>query len=335
MGVIAYLTAFLSILPFAKDTVREYPQIPLFIERGQYSGITWVAKDKYDTSDTYAVVDDKLNGGGIVFFNIPIDRNTGEVGAVTMTVAEGTTASEVASKDNEGVAYFPSTGTLFVSAESDQTISEYYMNGWPTGITLSIPEYLTADKLHSSNGGFESLTYNAHTCLFWTTPEVHLKRDSLNTSLRPLQSFTDLTFTPVESFTYKMDEPTASPQTNGKYAFGIPDMAALDDGRIIIMEREVFVPKIKGNENFLQLFAIASQTFCRVKLYVVDPVHDHGEILTKELLADIETNSIFIANYEGITLGPQLADGSRILLLIADSQANSLTTEWLKILTIK
>lgn len=335
MGVIAALMSFLSIVPFAKDTVREFPQIPIFVERGQYSGITWIAKDKYDSSDTYAVVDDKLNGGGIVFFNIPINRKTGEVGEVTMTVAEGTKESSVAAKDNEGIAYFPSTETLFVSAESDQSITEYHMNGKPTGIVLEIPEDLSKDKLQSSNGGFESLTYNAHTCLFWTTPEMPLKRDTLNTARRPLQSFSDLTFAPFERFIYEMDAPESAPQKGAKYAFGIPDLCALDDGRVIVMEREAYIPKIKGNENFMQLLKIASETFCRVKLYVVDPVHDTGEVLTKELLADILTTSIFIANYEGMALGPQLADGSRVLLLIADSQANKLTTEWLKILTIK
>lgn len=335
MGVIAHLMVFLSILPFAKDTIKEFPQIPLGIERGQYSGITWVAEDKYDSSDTYAVVDDKLNGGGIVFFYIPIDRKTGEVGTVTMSIAEGTASSDVKSKDNEGVAYFPSTGTLFVSAEGDQSIAEYNMNGRPTGVTLTIPEDLQKDKLRFKNGGFESLTYNANTCLFWTTPERHLKKDTLDTAVRLLQSFTDLTLTPLDRFTYRMDDPVSSPDSSSKYAFGIPDLCALDDGRIIVMEREVHVPKIKGKENMMELFAVASETFCKVKLYVVDPVHDKGEVLTKELIAEIETRSVAIANYEGICLGPQLADGSRILLLISDSQAHAVTTEWLKIFTIK
>ncbi len=343
MGLIAHL-AFLSVLlPFVKDSthtttpyiVKEYEQMPLMIERGQYSGISWIAADKYSDSNLYVAVDDKLNGGGIVFFNIPIDRKTGEVGNISITVAEGTLNSEVKAKDNEGVAYFPSTETIFVSAEGDQTIAEYYMNGSPTGVTLYVPEDLKQDKLRFKNGGFESLTYNHKTGLFWTTPERHLLKDSLNTSARHLQSFSDITFFPVERFMYHMDEPSIEIPDSGKYAFGISDLCALDDGKIIVMEREVYAPKVKGNEGVFKLFEIASKTFCKVKLYVVDPVKEKEEVLTKRLLLEIETSGIFIANYEGITLGPQLADGSRVLLLIADSQANSLTTEWLKVLIIK
>jgi hypothetical protein len=94
---------------------------------------------------------------------------------------------------------------------------------------------------------------------------------------------------------------------------GVSGLAALDDGRIVVLEREMYFPKKQIG------------SFALVKLYVVNPsLHKPGEILSKTLLTEFRTKVNFtrrsFANYEGICIGPKLADGRQLLILVCDSQ---------------
>lgn len=277
---------------------------------GQYSAITWLSDNHY------AVVHDKEKGGGIVLFDFDI-ADDGTIGEVTRTVPTGTSGSTVTDMDNEGIAYFNSK--LYVSAEADQSIREYDLTGAPTGNAFTIPTDMAVGQI-TSNAGFEALTYNATTHLFWTTTEGALPKDSYIDRLHRLQSFGE-NMQPAKRYLYQMDAPQFSSEGTTQYVHGISAMTALDDGRLIVLEREVYVPT-----NPLLTRGIA-------KLYVVDPVNDTAGILRKSLLTTIDTNYTNLANYEGMCLGPSLSDGSRCLVLIADSQGTAY--EMLQVVTIK
>lgn len=320
--------------------VEALPQQKLSVRPGQYSGIAYIGGDRY------AVVDDKLPGGGIVFFDIPI-RNNGVVRAarVKRVVPSGTAGATGNSPDNEGVVY--ANGMLYVSAEN-QTIREYDLDGVATGKSFAIPTDMRSDSI-VPNGGFEALAYDESTGFFWTTTEFPLKRDTVPPRLHRLQCFgADLKAD--TRFLYQMDEPVKT-AAQGKaawaYVFGIPAMTALGDGRLLVMEREVFVPHGKPLD-------ILSFSFAKTKVYVVDPSGDTADILPKQLLCEFETRISFtaagidvaLANYEGMCLGPRLSDGRRCLILIADSQAGmaslaasfgrrQLTCEFVKILLLE
>ena len=294
------------------------------VEAGEYSGITYMGGTQY------AVVHDKLNGGGIVFYYITINDD-GTVGAVSKSVPTGTSESAVTGRDNEGIAFVPGSpgpGTLFVSAEADQSIREYDLEGVPTGRALTIPTDMAVGKI-SSNKGFEALTYNATTELFWTTTESELTKDAATPGLLRLQSFgTDLKVS--GRYLYQMDAPTKSAGEASTYVFGTPALAALDDGRIIVLEREVFVASGSTMQK-------AMNSITQIKLYVVNPGSDSSGILRKTLLTSFTTKplSANFANYEGMCIGPTLSDGSKTLVLIPDSQGGSggLTQEYVKVIT--
>ena len=265
---------------------------------GQYSAITWLGDNHY------AVIHDKENGGGIVFFDFDINAETGAIGDVTRTVPTGTSSSAVTNMDNEGIAFY--NNKLYVSAEADQSIREYdmtYMIGAPTGNSFTIPADMAVGKI-SSNMGFEALTYNATTHLFWTTTEGALPKDNYIPRLHRLQSFGE-NGQPSTRFLYQMDAPAYSGDGADQYVHGISAMAALDDGRLIVLEREVYVKTSAYAANGI------------AKLYVVDPVHDTAQL----------------ANYEGMCLGPTLSEGRRCLILISDSQGTA--NEFLQVVTIK
>ncbi|MGX8707821.1 MAG: hypothetical protein ACSW72_03610, partial [Bacteroidales bacterium] len=77
--------------------VEALPQQVLSVAPGQYSGIA------YTGGDRYAVVDDKLPGGGIVFFDLPL-REDGRVrtSRIRRVVPEGTRSAGSPALDNEG-----------------------------------------------------------------------------------------------------------------------------------------------------------------------------------------------------------------------------------------
>ena len=62
-----------------------------------------------------------------------------------------------------------------------------------------------------------------------------------------------------------------------------------------------------------------------VRLYLVNPSNcQEGELLEKPLLTEFRTKinltARSFANYEGVCVGPRLADGRQLLLLVCDSQ---------------
>ena len=287
-------------------TLLKQKAFPKTVSAGNYSGITWLGASRY------AIANDKSPTAGFYLMTIETDSITGEL----LTVREDTfLTSGLPNRDEEGICYMPQNQTVFVSGEADQEILEYNLQGQLTGRKLNIPEiFKTAYK----NGGFEALTYQSETHRFWTTSEFTLKADGemptieqkIKNRLR-LQSFGD-DLQPKEQYWYESDSTTIKKQ-KGRSIVGVSGLAALDDGRIVVLEREMYFPKKQIG------------SFAHVKLYVVNPtLHKPGEILSKTLLTEFRTKVNLtrrsFANYEGICVGPKLADGRQVLILVCDSQ---------------
>ena len=296
------------------------PATLMDIEAGEYSGITHISGNRY------AVVDDKLRGGGIVFFSIPMD-DYGNVGTVLMQVPDGTTQATGKAHDCEGIAFDRASGTLYVSSEN-QEIRGYDLAGKETGKSFRIPDDFSSKNIQS-NRGFEAFTGNEATGLFWTTTESPLKKDTFLPRILRLQSFTS-DGEPGESYFYQTDEPLRSSTGTSAYVHGVPALAALDDGRLLVLEREVYVPK--GG-----FWDKLTESFTKIDIYLVDPVNDPAGILRKSHLCSFGTSALDLANFEGMCLGPALPDGTRTLLLIADSQRGSggLTQEYVKVILLR
>ena len=232
------------------------PATLLDIDPGEYSGIAWLGGNQF------AVVDDNLKGGGILRFAIPIDEY-GNVGTVLRQVAPGTAAADGKKRDTEGIAFVPSESRLYVTSEKHQEIHAYDLNGNDAGISLQVPQDL---KAIVDNQGFEALTYNETTGLFWTTTESSLKADTFLPRILRLQSF-DREGKPAGRYFYQTGEPSQTSKNTVAYVFGVPALAALDDGRVLVLEREVYVPK--GT-----LWEKLQGAFTDIHIYVVDPVND-------------------------------------------------------------
>ena len=294
-------------VPAQEVRVNKQHKFPKTVPAGNYSGITWLGGDRY------AVANDKSQTAGFHVMTILTDTKTGDIKDVKN---EGfMTMSDKPNRDEEGICYVAPTNTVFVSSESDGQIIEYTLEGQQTGRKLNIPSEFTTTR---SNCSFEALTYNASTHRFWTTTENTLKQDGAKPNIKKkianllrLQSFGE-DLQPKEQYWYLSDS-SAVESLEGKSILGVSGLTALDNGQIIVLEREIReTPKYIGS-------------FVHVKLYLVNPsLQNPGDLLQKKLITEFRThinlkNQNF-ANYEGICMGPKTEDGRQILLMVADSQ---------------
>lgn len=335
-----YIISFVLCFPFpvfaqVPRLVRVNPQhyFQRTVPKGNYSGLTWLG------GDHYAVVSDKASDSGFFIFRIQIDTVSGDIKDI---VNEGFRSSGEVNKDEEGIAFFPKDSTLWISREADNTVLEYGLNGKQTGRGLSIPSvFSTATPAYS----FEALTYNAHTHCFWTTSESTLRPDGkqanatnqVNNRLR-FQSFDD-SFAAKEQYAYLMDAPD-NHSSAANYAMGVPAMAALDNGCLLVLEREFLVTPSKLGSY------VANKIYCVNPIQSVtisqDKVLDTSSpYMKKTLIATWKTSlSLFhqnLANYEGMCLGPHLMDGSQVIVLCADSQDQygGVLRDWFRTVVIR
>lgn len=299
------------------------------IGAGQYSGIAPLGDNRY------AIVSDKEPADGFFTFLIDQDPATGEVTSAYLEGFHGNPsptldASGISTRDCEGVAYFPKAGTVFISGEGDQQILEYTMKGVPTGRALNVPRIFSLPNI-VGNYGFESLTYCPETHRFWTTTESTLPADGKSAgpsapgvqNLLRLQAFDD-DLNPVAQYAYRMDR-GRSEDFGRIYVFGVSEVTALPDGRLLVLEREANIPQAYLNSE------------CICKIFLVDPTQgwqvdsstslaslDPNRFLVKQLIATFSTRlTLFrqtFANYEGMCIGRRLDDGRQTLLVISDSQ---------------
>ncbi len=307
---------------FVKSNVQKC--FPRTVPPGNYSGITYLGGDKY------AVVSDKSGSDGFYTFRIKVDSLSGEILNVENLGFNdlGTNYSDI-----EGIAYNDKSGRIYLCSEKAGKIIEYdYFRKEKTGNELALSEYYPEQK---GNGGIESVSYNSSTDKIWTINEMPISKDDTGTSKYKLRinSF-DSSFCHSATYAYEMD---SYENKNNPYMHveGVSELAALDDGRLLVLERVFHVPQLK----------IGAYCICRV--YLVNPqksicisneqIQDSEKaFMQKEKLCEWKTKlSLFkhkIANFEGMCLGPKLADGKQILLFVSDSQNqyHGILKDWFK-----
>lgn len=323
----------LAVSPLRAQVVEhEQHAFPEDIPAGGYSGITWLG------DSLYAVVADNTAKEGFFLFSIQLDS----IGDITAAKCLGFKGGDAPGRDNEGIAWCRQTNSIFVTGERDNQVVELTMEGKPTGRKLDMPKVF---KGASKAYGLEALTYNAVTRRFWTTSESTLEGDGekataingVQNVLR-LQAFDD-NLKPVEQYWYLMDKPECEAEQQPQhYAIGVSALAALDDGALLVLEREFAVPEGKLG------------AFVNCKIYETRPSlarQNHSgkpekdDFLPKKLVAEWVTAigllDFSIANYEGMCLGPKLQDGGQVIVLIADSQNQyaGILADWLKTIVIR
>lgn len=306
-------------------------------EIGGLSGITYDA----DRQVYYAISDDRSSKNPARFYTLKIDMNSGKLEkekiaftkVATLLDENGKTFPEL-SLDPEGIAF---TGkSVFVSSEGDVDrqinpfIKEFSLEGKQLK-TLSIPEMLLPDgrgnKGVRNNLAFESLTLTPDRRYLFTATENALIQDGLVPALEkgsPCRILRyDATSGNLEaSFLYITEPLPAGADPAGKLTgSGLVDLLAIDDNRLLSLERGFSLE----TGTTAKLFEISLTQADRIEA-LKSLKNRLGDIspAQKRLLLDLETLKIPLDNIEGLTFGPELADGSRGLVLVSDNNFSRL-----------
>jgi hypothetical protein len=263
------------------------------------SGLTWIAGDEF------AAVSDKQRM--IQHLHLQIDRATG-----ALTDGKLGSIEEVPAKagDFEGVAWVSGEKAFFVAAEEGNSVIRFVPRA-RAAIPLTLPAVFAKAR---PNLGLEALTWNEDARVFWIANEEALVPDgppssaTAGTMVR-LQKL-DARCRPLAQYAWRT-EPAAF--RYGQAGSGVSDLCVLPDGQLLVLERG-FAEGGLHLRLFLANLAAATDVSRRPGL--------NGAALVpagKTLLYEETTGFI---NFEGLTLGPPLANGWRSLIVVADSNGS-------------
>lgn len=251
--------------------------------------------------------------------------------------------------DPEGLAY---TGDgFYVSTEGDRAIqppiAPAILHFTPDGRyveSLPLPDKFlpVADGSRGvrNNKGFESLTLTPDGRMLISGVENALVQDGPAATLEDASPSRLLTIDLAEQrvvseHVYMVDAIPQPPNpANGDADNGLVDLIALDHDILLATERSY----VEGVGNTIRIYLANRQSATDVS--ALEALSD-GESVTpiaKELLVDFgELGSalgIVPDNLEGLALGPELADGRRLLLVVSDNNFNPSQTTQLWALAI-
>ena len=230
------------------------------ILHGNYSGITKINKD------TFAIISDKplKDGHSVKILKIEQSPDNGKITNIEeiSTHYLETKNNLITNTDYEDIIFNYHKQKFYICDEANQEILEYDKALLPTGNKLNIPDIFNSKNIFN-NKGFEALAYNHKDCTIWTTTESFLKTDvpiqSGKTHIR-LQCF-NKHLKPIKQYIYETDSPILNKKYK-TYTFGVPAITILDDGRLLIMERELCIKK-----NYIN-------SFTKIKIFIVNPISD-------------------------------------------------------------
>ncbi len=335
--------------PLATDSIRAHPvgrfdfesqagDDPTLVPE-ELSGIVWLGDDRYlAVSDAHAALHR---------LTIRVDPRTGAVlsaetsDAVPLRDESGSRVPEPSmAEDREGIALDPGRGEVWIANEqtladkSLPSIEGYHLaDALRIGLVRCDSDSVLGVFAHTRpNRDFESLARTPDGSGYWTANEDALAIDGVATSgsasgVVRLQRL-DSEMRPGAQFAYRLDPWAASIRSPmllaGREVSGLSELIALPGGRLLALER-AFSGDARGNANL------------RSRLYLVDPAG--ATDVSREPLRSGLAGKIYVparkallwqenwgltnSNFEGMTLGPTLPDGSRLLVLIADNNAGT------------
>ncbi len=297
-----------SAAPIAPPVVTSTGQGPVALAAGAFraselSGIAWLG------GDSFLAVGD--NGAASLWrVEIVIDPSTGRIDSAAVA---GSLAVPGLAVDGEGVAYLPARGSVVVADEAVSAIREFRVADGALLGSLAVPAVFGPSNLRS-NLGLESL--GAVQGEVWTANEQALASDgplsttALGTLVR-IQRFS-ASFAPAGQWAYRTDPISALTPLTDLEQSGVVEVLPLGGTRALVLERELggtFVPDFRSRLFFVDT-AGADDVSSRASL-----AKGGFAPLAKTLLWE---GDFALANFEGMTIGPTLADGCRALLLVSD-----------------
>jgi hypothetical protein len=327
---------FLGPYVYTKDAVLDGTAV------GGLSGIDYDrANDLY-----YVISDDRSDFNPARFYTAKIDvsaagiRDVSFVRTRPMQQADGTafpkkTENPLRTVDPEAIRLNARTGTLYWSSEGDKSVPVDPFVREMTTDGRFVREFALPPKFKATNASdatqgirdnlaFEALTLSADGTKLFVANENALYQDGPAANLgvaSPVRvlRYDIATGRPEAEFVYICEPVVKVPTTPTGYRDnGLPEMLALDDNRLLMLERgfsagagntiKLFIATFDGASDVSGLPALAGQSYTP---------------MTKTLLLDFETLGTRLDNMEGMTFGPTLPDGRRVLIIVSDNNFNA------------
>ena len=281
------------------------------------SGITWAGGTNY-----YAVSDDVFTKE-MGLYPMTLELASNGLSVVSCTIPSPTNRIQLAKAyDLEDVVFDAANGTVWAADETRHTVKEYRLSDGEALRALSLPDDLYHDR---PNLGIESLALGADGKTLWACTEEALPCDGPRSSptsgttvrlLKYIRPSVQENFTLAETYRYTTDAWCQAHDFRGKGRRGVSGLCALPDGSLLVLERELSF----GGSNPLTALSTASLFYA---IYHVDTTpggsRSSASAIKKEKLASGGGSVFTSGNYEGICLGPRLADGSWSVLLVSDA----------------
>ena len=346
---VMWLLLLLVSLPLSAQLAQVLPQRALSkwgIPAGNYSGITPLGNGRF------AVVSDKAPSLCYFEWEILQDSLTGQVtyvSALGFRPLQAGANLPATALDVEDLVFDAQRKLVWIANEGDQTLTAYDTATQQLGATMVIPPYFSRNSIFA-NLGFEALAYDARTQLWCTTSESPLRVDA---PARPEQllptvpldlrlTFWDSTFTAQRIVPYRMGTSQLSRQAR-YYLQGVPALCFLPNGSLLVMERELSVPRTYlGAKCHIRLRWIASDALQQWAvsmenlssdsrttdtMLIATPWHALAPqtpvVEVAEWYTQLGIFSRSLANYEGMCLGRRLADGRQTVLCVSDAQGGA------------
>lgn len=344
-------------LPLTLEFLGRYQLPSQTFEDTQIGGLSGLTYDR-QTNRLYAISDDRSKFAPTRFYTLKLDlapdpaSGIGNITVerVTMLKNENGEPFAVGSLDPEGIALSPRR-SLFIASEGDPDqsiapfIDEFELATGDWRGRLPIPNrYLPQTDAGTAlgvqtNQGFEALTLNAGSYgntqvepfrLFAAT-EAALHQDLLpNLPTAPQPTYLRFLHYLIDAdrslllaeHVYPIDPLPATDEN-----LGLSELLVLDQGgHFLSLERAFGLTGFSGK--IFQLATGGATDISSIPGLAGDitgltPIY-------KRLVLDLSDLGIPLDNFEGMTLGPQLPDGSASLILVSDDNFNPLqTTEFL------
>ncbi len=303
------------------------------------SGIT------YAGGNSYYIVCDNGSRHGIYHATITLSADGKTITSYSISstpvVPQGTT-------DNEDIAIDPSTGNVWVTDEGEMTVKEYNVT---TGAEVqSLDVHTIKNRImrrhRRGNNGLEALTMSGDGLTLWTCNEEALDVDGPNSShehpttvrlvryrrstvndkfqLASMHPYTTDTWTNPDGFAYNGTEWARC---------GVAGLCALPDDSLLVLERELSFDEddILGKSvlgwklyripfpciatNVSNYPSLTNSTWTAERKVLLASNLGHFIPIDDFYLDDLP----IVGNFEGICLGPKLADGGLSLLLVSDA----------------
>lgn len=293
----AVVLCWLALVPGALAQslrIEELPGGPVPVQgigNAELSGITWAGESRY-----FAVDD----GRSRLF---PLDVGLDERGALAHVVA-GEFVSLRGASDIEGIAWLAASRTVLVTDETVHEVREYDpVSGELRRRAPAPPSFRGRIR---PNRGFEGVAVSPDGGTIWIANEGPLRRDgdaasALGGAWVRLQRL-DASLAPVRQFAYETEP--------GLGFVGVVDLMIAPSGELLVLERA-----LTGGGFSARIFAVdfggATDVTGVEKLR--KPAGFVG--VRKQRLWERAGG---FQNFEGIALGPELASGGRLVLLVSD-----------------